>query len=604
VNPHSSSAPGSHLFCLSRGTFRLLASLQLGLALLVTLAALLAWATLLEAKQGREYAQWYVYGSRWFVGLLAVLGANILAATLIRFPWRSRQLGFVVTHAGLLVLLGGAILTFFLGIEGQIVLQEKQRTDQFVVTHRSTVTVVGNTGRGRTSTQFSSAPGPADWPADRTLDFGTDNGLGLKVLRFYRHARQRTEWVADQRDYQGPALQLRLHGPTGNPVAEDWLAGNVFGGEAIIGPTKYELLPLPVATMREDFVKPPRELTGAGVLAVHYAGRQQRIPVDGNVGRRIAIDDGGVTLEIVQYLPDAKPTPRGGFVSASTKPRNPLLELNVYLPGRKQPTRQVAFALRPLLNLDGVHGEVCPVRFWYHHAGLRPVPGAVFTQTPDGKLYCRAAVNGVYEEAVELQPGGRVNLGGQFSVVVQQYLPRARQEVSFLPVEPARGPGNLPEAAALVEVTAGGERRAVWLQRGDAQLGTQTIFTNQGSLAVTFGYEPRPLGYSLELEDFTRRSNPGGVGQAAFSSTVRVTDPAGGQSQRREISPNQPLTHGQFTLYQSSFRESSHGEASVLTVARDPGRLLKYLGSLMICVGIAMMFTMRSSLFQGVPARS
>lgn len=604
MNPRSSSAPGWYLISLCRGTFRLLASLQLGLALLVTLAALLAWATLLEAKQGREFAQWYVYGSRWFVGLLAVLGANILAATLIRFPWRWRQLGFVVTHAGLLVLLGGAILTFFLGIEGQIVLQEKQQTDQFLVTHRSSVTVVGDAGRGRLSTQFSFAPGPVDWPADRTLDFGADDGLGLKVLRFYRHARQRIEWVADQRDYQGPALHLRLHGPTGNTVAEDWLAGNVFGGEAIIGPTKYELLPLPVATMREDFVKPPAELPGAGVLSMHYAGRQQRIPVDGNMGRRIVIGDDGAAVEIAQYLPDAKPTPRGGFVSVSTKPRNPLLELNVYLPGREQPTRQVAFALRPLLNLDGVHGEVCPVRFWYHHAGLRPVPGAVFAQTPDGKLYCRAAVNGAYEEAVEIQPSGRVHLGGQFRVVVQQYLPRARQEVSFLPVEPARGPDHPPEAAALVAVTAGGERRAVWLQRGDAQWGMQTIFIHQGSLTVTFGYEPRPLGYSLELEDFTCRSNPGGVGQAAFSSTVRVTDPAAGQSQRREVSPNRPLTHGQFTLYQSSFRESAHGEASVLTVARDPGRLLKYLGSLMVCVGMATRFAMRSSLFQGVPAQS
>ena len=42
-----------------------------------------------EAGQGRELAQWYVYGSPWFVGLLALLGVNILAATLIRFPWKT-----------------------------------------------------------------------------------------------------------------------------------------------------------------------------------------------------------------------------------------------------------------------------------------------------------------------------------------------------------------------------------------------------------------------------------------------------------------------------------------------------------------------------------
>jgi len=590
------------LAALFAAALRGLASLGLAIFLLVSLATVLAWATLLEAKQGREHAHWYVYDSSWFVGLLSLLGANILAATLIRFPWQWRQFGFVLTHAGLLVLLAGAILTFLGGIEGQIVLQEKQQTDQFLVTQRSVVMAVGRTGRGHVSTQFSFSPGPVDWPADKALDSGTDDGLGLKVLRFYRYARPRTEWVADQRDYQGPALQLRLYGPTGNPVAEDWLAANAFGGEAIIGPTKYDLLPLPVATMREDFVEPPLDLAGAGVLSVHYAGRLQRIQVDGNMGRRIEIGERGAAVEIVQYLPDAKPTPKGGFVSVSTKPRNPLLELNVHLPGREQPTRQVAFASRPLLNLDGVHGEICPVKFWYHHAGLRAIPGAAFAQAPDGKLYCRAVVNEAYTPAREVQAGGRIDLGGQFSVAVQQYLPRARQEVSFRPVEPARGQTSPPEAAALVEVTVDGQRRGVWLQRGDAQYGAQTIFTDQGTLALTFGYETRPLGYSIKLEDFTRRSNPGGVGQAAFSSTVRVTDPASGKMGRREIALNRPLAHGQYTLYQSSFRESSsHGEVSVLTAARDPGRWLKYLGGLMICGGILIMFIMRSSTFRKFP---
>ena len=71
--------------------FRWLASLKLAVFLIVLLAAVLAWATFLEAGKGREYAQWYVYDSPWFLGLLAVLGMNILAATLVRFPWQRKQ---------------------------------------------------------------------------------------------------------------------------------------------------------------------------------------------------------------------------------------------------------------------------------------------------------------------------------------------------------------------------------------------------------------------------------------------------------------------------------------------------------------------------------
>ena len=58
---------------------------------------------------------------------------------------------------------------------------------------------------------------------------------------------------------------------------------------------------------------------------------------------------------------------------------------------------------------------------------------------------------------------------------------------------------------------------------------------------------------------------------------------------------NEPLVHGRFTLYQSSFQAPAHGrEVSVLTAACDPGRGLKYSGSVMICVGICIMFTLRS----------
>ena len=58
---------------------------------------------------------------------------------------------------------------------------------------------------------------------------------------------------------------------------------------------------------------------------------------------------------------------------------------------------------------------------------------------------------------------------------------------------------------------------------------------------------------------------------------------------------NQPLVHNGFRFYQSSFRDAGHGkEASILSVAYDPGRTPKYIGSLMICVGITTMFYMRA----------
>ena len=575
------------LLSLCRG----LASLKLAVILILFLAAVLAWATFLEADKGPELAHWYVYGSSWFVGGLALLGTNILAATLIRFPWKITQVGFVVTHVGLLVLLVGAMQTFRSGCEGTLSLREGREGDRFQVTDRSVITVLEPAQGKQRSTEFAFRPGPVDWPEQRPLDFGEADGLGLQVLKFYRHARENIDWVADDQDFQGPALKLRLSGPTGKAVAEDWLSAGLFGGEAVIGPTRYELLPLPMESMLDDLQPPSAEELGqAGILSMHCQGRMYRVKVEDHVGQKLPVGDSGVSVEIVEYLPNARPTPDGHFVSKGDTPKNPLLELRVYEPGRAEPTRQIVFAQRPLLNLDGVHGRELPVKFWYHHPVLSPIPGAVFLQLPSGKLFCRAAVGGAYTPTREVKVGDQIVLGGQFSVALAQYLPRARKELTFQPLERTAAEAADAEAAVLVELTVDGQRRQAWLKRGEPQSGVQSVLTGRGPIDLLFGYEAVPLGCTIQLQEFTRRPNPGGVGNAFFASTVRVREPAQGLDEERQISLNEPLTVGSFTFYQSSFEDSPNkGKVSVLAVAYDPGRRLKYLGSLMICAGTLLM---------------
>ena len=45
---------------------------------------------------------------------------NILCAALIRYPWKKRQTGFVVTHVGLLTLLAGSFYSVRTADEGQV----------------------------------------------------------------------------------------------------------------------------------------------------------------------------------------------------------------------------------------------------------------------------------------------------------------------------------------------------------------------------------------------------------------------------------------------------------------------------------------------------
>jgi hypothetical protein len=118
-------------------------------------------------------------------------------------------------------------------------------------------------------------------------------------------------------------------------------------------------------------------------------------------------------------------------------------------------------------------------------------------------------------------------------------------------------------------------------------------------LRAHFTTAQTPLGFSIELLEFEREMNPGNSGNAAYSSIVRVKDDHRKLDDERVISMNQPLSHRGFRFYQSSFREAGHGkEASIFSVAYDPGRMLKYVGSLMVCLGVATMFFMRAYFFK------
>jgi hypothetical protein len=102
--------------------FAAFASLRLAIVLLSLFTACLAAATLIESRYDAKVAQDLVYRAWWFGVLLALLAANVLCAALKKYPWKRYQTGFLITHAGLLILLFGAGLTVLFGVEGQMVL--------------------------------------------------------------------------------------------------------------------------------------------------------------------------------------------------------------------------------------------------------------------------------------------------------------------------------------------------------------------------------------------------------------------------------------------------------------------------------------------------
>ena len=76
---------------------------------------------------------------------------------------------------------------------------------------------------------------------------------------------------------------------------------------------------------------------------------------------------------------------------------------------------------------------------------------------------------------------------------------------------------------------------------------------------------------------------------ASYESLVEV------EGEEYLISMNEPLKRKGLTFYQSSFQEDDMGNPthSILSVNKDSGRFLKYLGCLIITLGILALFYMR-----------
>jgi hypothetical protein len=119
VGPNRPKSPG-WIAAGFNAIYRFLASLKLAVISIGTLAAVLGYATFFESWYGTAAVQQWIYQSPGFALLLAFLGANILCAALIRYPWKKRQIGFLITHTGLLVVLLGSWISFKVTDDGHV----------------------------------------------------------------------------------------------------------------------------------------------------------------------------------------------------------------------------------------------------------------------------------------------------------------------------------------------------------------------------------------------------------------------------------------------------------------------------------------------------
>ncbi len=121
-------------------------------------------------------------------------------------------------------------------------------------------------------------------------------------------------------------------------------------------------------------------------------------------------------------------------------------------------------------------------------------------------------------------------------------------------------------------------------------------------MQIAYGWKQIPLPIALELLDFEVERNEGNDSPAGFKSTVRVST-QDGQTATGQCWMNNPFnfpgewkhtwTGLTYKMSQASWNPENLGQ-STIQILRDPGWLLKWIGSLLIVCGIFMLFYVKS----------
>ncbi|MCM2268979.1 MAG: cytochrome c biogenesis protein CcsA [Thermoanaerobaculia bacterium] len=105
-----------------------LASLKLTVVLLLLLGVVLAAGTIVESMHGTAAAQ-AVYFGPLFLTLEVLFGVNLLAALVERWPRNRWRVGFALTHASMLLILAGSLMTLVFKIEGRLPIWEGEASN-------------------------------------------------------------------------------------------------------------------------------------------------------------------------------------------------------------------------------------------------------------------------------------------------------------------------------------------------------------------------------------------------------------------------------------------------------------------------------------------
>ncbi len=512
--------------------YRFLASLKLAVITLSSLAATLAYATFFESWYGTSASQEYIYRSPGFAILLAFLGMNILCAALIRYPWKKRQTGFVVTHAGLLILLAGSYVAVRTSDEGQVGMLEGEQRGELVRIDHPVIRVREidpHANAVKAEFEIPFHPGPFEWGPGKPRDAGFF-GRMLRLVSLGHLAPPTTEDVLTQKgdpftfvvkEHLPASVPATVHvtDPDGAPMARltlDFKApGMPQGSDAFTSedehwfvlekkfrrvvrnqrPAVIVFAQVDRQELVDDFLKPP-ELGTKGIARFRYqdaAGkpRTHDVAIEGLAsGKTFPLPESKLTVEFreVSDLPTVSagldhvlgedPIPIAIFAirQDAGPPVTHMALANLPMVPNVIPAQEETTS-KPAHPLCSIHYMTAPT--------IDPKTNGRFGQIeilagPDGQLYERVYGRGKESTgtlrssgpATKGKPipafGGGPNMPMTISFRVDDYLPSGIEKQIYEPVVLPKNQMGNGIAACRAVMTYNGQSKEIWLSRSES----------------------------------------------------------------------------------------------------------------------------------------
>jgi hypothetical protein len=563
----------------------MLGSLQLALILLATIAIACAIATFTESNFNTKIAQAYIYKAPWFKLWLGLLCVNLFAVTLTRWPWQKRHIGFVVTHYGIITLLLGAVIGMQTGFEGNVTLRKNEPPVSRVTTNRSIIQLESPADSALYLMGFDAEATPPSTRRPRTFPVPKTN-LRVVADDFSPNLIHEQRFIASEAPDARPSVRLRLSSSlVGQSVDVPLSLSESQAAESdFFGLARISLHP----ALRQSSSEGPRETR---MVFAHYAPIGQA--EDGLSDVIVRLSDDGSKVTIVSAEGSGATYLRSEIMNRTVIEAGAVVVVESYWPDF------VMRAGKPATRSESPNNPAALVRI------------SKLTESGSAKpsLELAPADNGVtyqLRRGEQVIARGTAKVGESFALgwadwqaEVVQSLAKAELVTEVKPGPPlARGEHGLPGFRAHLESSDGKRGPDLWVESGEV-----TILT-QGSNLVRVGYglETKSIPFTLRLLDFEVPRDEGTDTPSNFLATLEFHNSETGETKTGVAEMNHPasfpgtllanLTGINYKFSQAEWNPRNL-EETTLQVLYDPGWLLKWIGSLGICAGIAIMFYWR-----------